>query len=152
MGADLHICYKKSFVKRYIATYQPEVLAWHQVPSPRHRHHQRRLLRQDISLFDMASYTGGKSFFLMSLFFHLSRALSLSGTSPLLSLSPTKPKKRAARLRFWSNQSRLFCPQKSFEASGVKTRFFGTFKRRLTWNDQIDAQLAECQRPGLPVE
>ncbi|VDM23050.1 unnamed protein product [Hydatigera taeniaeformis] len=34
MGDDMHICYKKSFVKRYIATYQPEVLMWYHVPSP----------------------------------------------------------------------------------------------------------------------
>ncbi|KAL5105641.1 C-myc promoter-binding protein [Taenia crassiceps] len=33
MADDMHICYKKSFVKRYIATYQPEVLMWYHVPS-----------------------------------------------------------------------------------------------------------------------
>ncbi|VDD82965.1 unnamed protein product [Mesocestoides corti] len=31
LSADMHICYKKSFVKRYIATYQPEVLMWYHV-------------------------------------------------------------------------------------------------------------------------
>ncbi|VDK36458.1 unnamed protein product [Taenia asiatica] len=33
MADDMHICYKKSFVKRYIATYQPEVLMWYHAPS-----------------------------------------------------------------------------------------------------------------------
>ncbi|KAH9279433.1 C-myc promoter-binding protein [Echinococcus granulosus] len=33
MADDMYICYKKSFVKRYIATYQPEVLMWYHVPS-----------------------------------------------------------------------------------------------------------------------
>ncbi len=45
----MHVCYKKSFVKRYIATYQPEVLLWHHIPPP-------SLPRQDLSLFDMVGY------------------------------------------------------------------------------------------------
>ncbi|KAL7054994.1 hypothetical protein AAHC03_024173 [Spirometra sp. Aus1] len=33
-NADMHLCYKKSFIKQHILAYQPEVLLWHQAVPP----------------------------------------------------------------------------------------------------------------------
>nr|CDS32897.1 c myc promoter binding protein [Hymenolepis microstoma] len=49
MADDMHICYKKSFVKRNIATYQPEVLMWYQVPLPAAPLQSSSNFRDDVS-------------------------------------------------------------------------------------------------------
>uniref|UniRef100_A0A0V0J3B2 C-myc promoter-binding protein n=1 Tax=Schistocephalus solidus TaxID=70667 RepID=A0A0V0J3B2_SCHSO len=53
-NADMHLCYKKSFIKQHILAYQPEVLLWHQATPPQQQplrvHQQEDTTPNDVNL------------------------------------------------------------------------------------------------------